>query len=181
MLAITACAPADEDPTATDPGTDIAATSAPTDESAAPADQGEEPAAPAAPVEDVGNGVVRVAGAEYPDFEGECDISNGFGGEDVGELSTDLNFLVGIDNTVAYPDAPISFVVLGADSILFRDLSGRPETAGLPEGGTVDSLTEVSDRVADGSRDIVTVRFAGTLDDGTAIEADVVCKIQNAF
>lgn len=36
-------------------------------------------------------------------------------------------------------------------------------------------------RTAECSRDILEVRFAGLLDDGTTADADVVCELQNSF
>ncbi len=136
----------------------------------------------AGPGGEVGSAVVRVDGVEYSDFEGECDISRGYGAEDVGQLSTPgFEVLVGIDNVEAHPDAQMSLTVFGEESFDLRDLVNRPDTTGLADSGTLDSISEIGDRVSEGTRDHVMVRFAGTLDDGTYVEADVHCELQNAY
>jgi FKBP-type peptidyl-prolyl cis-trans isomerase len=58
---------------------------------------------------------------------------------------------------------------------------GAAGVGGSSARGEITSLTELGPRTADGSRDIVEVHFAGVLEDGTTIDADVVCELQNAF
>lgn len=131
--------------------------------------------------EDVGNATLRVNGVEFPDFTGDCEISRGYVKEDVGDLNTgDIESIIGIDNVKAHADNAMNYVALNEESFRFRDQVGAAGV-GTSAQGAITSLTELGPRTADGSRDIVEVRFAGAFEDGTAIDADVVCELQNAF
>ncbi|MBH0009561.1 hypothetical protein ESZ53_01565 [Salinibacterium sp. UTAS2018] len=141
----------------------------------------DEPAAGGLTSDDVGNATVIVNGVEFPDFTGDCEISRLGGKEDVGDLSMPGIFtIVGIDNVKAHEDEAMNFVAINESQFRFNDLVGA---AGVetPARGDIASLTELGSRTADGSRDLVEVRFAGTFEDGTPIEVDIVCELQNAF
>ncbi len=122
----------------------------------------------------IGNGVLRIDGVESTGFSGDCEISRGFGGEDVGDVSVEgLSVIVAIDNVdESNPDIEndLNFVMINERQ--FRVIN---------EGGDIESITEIGSRSSDGSRDYVTIRFAGTLNDGRAVEADVYCELQNQF
>ena len=75
----------------------------------------------------------------------------------------------------------MNYVALNEESFTFRDLTGAAGVSGPSAKGVITSLTELGPRTPDGSRDIVEVRFAGMLDDGTTLDANVVCELQNAF
>lgn len=132
---------------------------------------------------DVGNATLRIGGVEFPDFVGSCDLGLR-SQEDVGDLSTlalsDLTTVIGIDNVEAHPETMMNFTAVGAARFRFRDQADAAG-AGTTAKGEITALTELGPRTASGSRDIVEVRFAGALEDGTSFEADVVCEIQNAF
>ncbi|GAA3622904.1 hypothetical protein GCM10022200_01360 [Microbacterium awajiense] len=132
--------------------------------------------------DDVGNATLFVDGVEFPDFTGDCEISRQNGKEDVGDLNEgDIVLVVGIDNIAAHEDSAMNYVALNEETFTFRDLAGAAGVGGSSADGIIDTLTELGPRSADGSRDIVLVRLAGFLDDGTAVDADVVCELQNAF
>ncbi len=121
-----------------------------------------------------GSGILRIDGVTFDGMEGDCDISRDFGGSDVGDLATrGLEVIVAVDNVDA-EDPPSeddqNFVMINEES--FRVLN---------QPGTIDSITESGARTADGSRDLVRVVFAGTLDDGRAVEAELDCILQNEF
>ncbi|MBH0083709.1 hypothetical protein [Salinibacterium sp. SWN167] len=131
--------------------------------------------------DDVGNATLRINGVEFPDFTGDCEINRGNGSEDVGDLNDgDIVTIIGIDNVDAHEDMLMNYIALNEESFRFRD---QEAAAGVGNNadGTISRLSEISARTADGSRDIVEVRFAGAFEDGTPIEADVVCELQNAF
>ncbi len=121
----------------------------------------------------VGNGLLRIDGVEYPGFSGDCEI--GSGSEDVGDLSTESGpIIVAIDNVD--PDAvdnanDLNFIMTTASAFRVRNT----------DRGTIESITEIGSRTSDGSRDYVTVLFAGPLEDGTSVEAEVFCVLQNKF
>lgn len=131
--------------------------------------------------DDVGNGTLRVNGVEFPDFTGDCEISRENGKQDVGDLNVgDIVAIIGIDNVTAHEDMAMNYTALNEERFTFRDSVGA---AGVGDSakGDITTLTELGPRTADGSRDIVEVRFAGVLDDGTTVDADVVCELQNTF
>jgi hypothetical protein len=113
---------------------------------------------------------------EFPDFTGNCEISGRNGKEDVGDIVA----IIGIDNVKAHEDSAMNYVALNEESFTFRDPMGAVGVGGPSAKGKITSLTELGTRTADGSRDIVEVRFAGVLEDGTTIDADIVCELQNA-
>lgn len=120
---------------------------------------------------EVGTGVLRIDGTEYDGFVGDCDISRDFGGEDVGDLSEPgLEVIVAIDNVESQPAEELNFVMINEES--FKVFNAP---------GTIESISESGTRTTSGSSDVVTVVFAGPLDDGRAVEAEVVCSLQNAF
>ncbi len=122
----------------------------------------------------VGNGVLRIDGVESTGFSGDCEISRDFGGEDVGDVSVEgLSVIVGIDNVdESNPDDEndLNFVMINERGFRIRN-----------QPGDIVSITEVGSRSSSGSQDFVTIRFAGALDDGRAVEADVYCELQNQF
>lgn len=127
--------------------------------------------------DEVGNGVVEVDGEVFEGFVGDCEISRGFGTEDVGDLSDPgLSVIIGIDNVDSEPEQLINFVVLNEDA--FR-MSTQGSGSNVP--GVLESVNEVGPRTASGSRDIVTVEFSGPRDDGAAVTAQIVCELQNEF
>ena len=141
----------------------------------------EEPEAGDYTSDDVGNGSITVNGVEFPDFTGDCGISRNHGREDIGDLNEGtLNGTVAVDNVAAHEDMSMNFVSTGMDDFKFRDFLGITGVDS-PADGEITSMTELGARTADGSRDIAEVRFAGVLDDGTTLEADIVCELQNAF
>ncbi|MBH0024404.1 hypothetical protein [Salinibacterium sp. SWN248] len=141
----------------------------------------EEPATGGLSTDDVGNATLRINGVEFPDFTGDCEISRGFGAEDVGDLNDgDIVTIIGIDNVDAHEDMLMNYIALNEESFRFRDQEAAAGV-GNNANGTISTLTEISERTPDGSRDIVEVRFAGAFEDGTPIEADVVCELQNKF
>ncbi len=121
----------------------------------------------------VGNGLMRIDGVEYTGFSGNCEI--GSGSEDVGDLSTETKpIIVAIDNVDdAAPDNAndLNFIMTNASSFRVR----------TTENGTIESITEIGSRTSEGSRDYVTVLFAGSLEDGRSVEAEVFCELQNKF
>lgn len=132
--------------------------------------------------DDVGNATLHVDGVEFPDFTGGCEISRQNGKEDVGDLSEgDIVTIIGIDNVQAHEDIAMNYVALDDETFMFRDLVGASGLEEPSAKGQITSLTELGPRTADGSRDIVEVRFAGVLEGGTTLDADVVCELQNAF
>ena len=123
-----------------------------------------------------------VDGVEFPDFTGDCEISRQNGKEDVGDLNEgDIVLVVGIDNVAAHEDSAMNYIAINEESFTFRDHAGVTGVAGPSAKGTIETLTELGPRAADGSRDIVQVRLGGVLEDGTTLDADVVCELQNAF
>ena len=131
----------------------------------ASADDGESTSA------EVGTGVLRIDGTEYDGFVGDCEISREAGAEDVGDLSNSgLEVIVAIDNVESQPAEELNFVMI--DETSFRVLNAP---------GTIESISETGARTTSGSSDVVTAVFAGPLDDGRAVEAEVVCSLQNAF
>ncbi len=132
--------------------------------------------------DDVGNATLRVDGVEFPDFTGDCEISRENGKFDVGDLNDgDIVTIIGIDNVKAHEDEAMNYVALNEESFTFRDLTGAAGVSGPSAKGVITSLPELGPRTPDGSRDIVEVRFAGMLDAGTTLDANVVCELQNAF
>ncbi|MEL0627096.1 hypothetical protein V6245_09080 [Salinibacterium amurskyense] len=172
---LAACSPAAEP--ADSATTEESTTDETTDDEGTP----DEPAAGGLSTDDVGNATLRINGVEFPDFTGDCEISRGFGSEDVGDLNEgDIVTIIGIDNVDAHEDMLMNYIALNEESFRFRDQEAAAGV-GNNANGTISTLTELSPRTADGSRDIVEVRFAGAFEDGTPIEADVVCELQNAF
>lgn len=169
---------ADQTPTSV-ASTDDAAASAP---SADDADPAQEPESGTYGPDDVGTATLYVNGVEFPDFEGDCEISRQNGKEDVGDLNDgDIVTIIGIDNVKAHEDSAINYVALNEERFTLRDPLGAAGVGGPSAKGEITTLTELGPRTAEGSRDIVEVRFAGLLDDGTTVDADVVCELQNAF
>jgi len=168
------------------PATDEPADSATTEESTTDETTGDEgtpdePATGGLSTDDVGNATLRINGVEFPDFTGDCEISRGNGSEDVGDLNEgDIVTIIGIDNVDTHEDMLMNYIALNEESFRFRDQEAAAGV-GNNANGTISTLTEISPRTADGSRDIVEVRFAGAFEDGTPLEADVVCELQNAF
>ena len=141
----------------------------------------EAPEAGAYTSDDVGNGSITVNGVEFPDFTGDCGITRNHGREDIGDLNEGtLNGTVAVDNVAAHEDMSMNFVSTGMDDFKFRDFLGITGVDS-PADGEITSMTELGPRTAEGSRDIVEVRFAGVLEDGTTLDADIVCELQNAF
>ncbi|MBH0108584.1 hypothetical protein I6E81_00200 [Salinibacterium sp. NG22] len=152
-----------------------------TDETVGDEETTEEPATGGLSTDDVGNATLRINGIEFPDFTGDCEITRGFGTEDVGDLNDgDIVTIIGIDNVDTHEDMLMNYIALDEESFRFRDQEAAAGV-GNNTNGTISTLTEISARTADGSRDIVEVRFAGAFEDGTPIEADIVCELQNAF
>ncbi|MEL6894330.1 MAG: hypothetical protein AAFP84_22250 [Actinomycetota bacterium] len=80
---------------------------------------------------------------------------------------------VAIDNVNAEDpttDEDRNFVMINEDGFRVRN-----------DPGTIESITEVCDRSSEGSLDYVDVLFVGALDDGRAVEAQIVCILQNQF
>gem|GEM_PF-1015079 len=174
---LAACSPATE----SEPGDSGAQPATTADESTGDEGTSDAPAAGGFTSDDVGNATLRIDGVEFPDFAGDCEISRGNGKEDVGDLNTgDIVTIIAIDNVTAHEDQSMNYIALNEESFRFRDLTGAAGV-GNNAAGDITTLKELGPRTADGSRDIVEVRFAGTFEDGTAIEADVVCELQNAF
>ncbi|WP_430869168.1 hypothetical protein [Demequina aurantiaca] len=166
----------------------VAAGTDATEESDAATEGSVEESSPDAPdagaytSDDVGNGTLHVDGVEFPDFTGDCEISRQNGKEDVGDLNEgDIVTIIAIDNVKAHEDSSMNYVALNEESFRFSDPMGAAGVGGPTARGEITSLTELGPRTADGSRDIVEVRFAGALEDGTTVDADVVCELQNAF
>lgn len=135
--------------------------------------------------DDLGNATIRVNGTEFPGFTGDCEITRNFGTEDVGDLNEgDITMIIGIDNVEAQEEQGtedfMNYRAISEESFRFSDLAG---TSGVdtPATGEITSLTELSPRSADGSRDIVQIRVAGVVEDGTPLEVDIVCELQNQF
>lgn len=141
----------------------------------------EESAAGDLSTDDVGNATLRIDGVEFPDFTGDCDISRQSGKEDVGDLTMPgLFMIIALDNVKAHEEMSMNLISVADTGFRFGDLV---EAAGVgsPAKGELAPQSELGPRTADGSRDIVEVRFAGAFEDGTPIEADIVCELQNAF
>ncbi|GIG55017.1 hypothetical protein [Demequina activiva] len=185
-VTLTGCAAGDEGSEPVDPAeNEVTADVAPTDEGGEAADSAEAEAEEE-PVEEPADlpdgGVLRVDGVESPDFEGECDINRNNGREDVGSLEEPgLKVLVALSNSEANPEGPMIYTALAEDTFTLRDAVNRPGASSADNRGTLESITELGERSPDGSRELVLVRFAGTLSGGSAVEADVVCELQNAF
>ncbi|WP_152650270.1 hypothetical protein [Demequina aestuarii] len=134
--------------------------------------------------DDVGDATLRVNGVEFPDFTGDCEISREAGSKDVGDLTEgDIQVIVGIDNVVAQEgqdEAFMNYTAINEESFRFGDLAGV-SGVDTPARGEITTIKELGPRTAEGSRDIVEVRFSGVVEDGTTLEADVVCELQNAF
>ena len=164
------------------PGDPGSAPSAPVDGSSGDEQTTDEPDGVGYTPEDVGNGTLTVNGVTFPDFVGDCEINRNNGREDVGDLNEgDINTIIGIDNVEAHLESSMSYVAISEESFTFRD---PQSAAGVGLGrhkGVINTMTELSPRTASGSRDIVEVRFAGVLEDGTTVDADVVCELQNTF
>ena len=111
-------------------------------------------------------------GVENGGFVGDCEIARNSGGDDVGDLSSSdgLSVIVAVDNVESQPTEELNFVMLNDEN--FRVVN-------VP--GTVESITESGSRTSSGSRDYVTIVFAGTLEDGRAVEAELLCELQNKF
>lgn len=122
--------------------------------------------------DDVGSGVVRIDGVENGGFVGDCEMTRNFGADDVGDLSSSegLSVIVAVDNVESQPAEELNFVMINDEN--FRVVN-------VP--GTVESITESGARTSSGSRDYVTIVFAGTLEDGRAVEAELLCELQNKF
>lgn len=181
VAGLAACAPSADTERAADEPTSVTEDAAESSE-AADNDAGATDDSGSYTSDDVGNATLFVDGVEYPDFTGDCEISRQNGKEDVGDLNEgDIVLIIGIDNVAAHEDSAMNYVALDEDGFTFRDLAGAAGVAEASADGTIDTLTELGPRSADGSRDIVLVRLAGVLDDGTALDADVVCELQNAF
>lgn len=121
--------------------------------------------------DDVGSGSVRIDGVEFGGFEGDCQINRNSGREVVGDLSTSgLTVVVGVDNIDSQPAEELNFVMINEESF---------EVLNAPGG--IESISESGSRTSSGSVDFATVVFAGTLDDGRAVEGEFVCALQNAF
>ncbi|WP_152649261.1 hypothetical protein [Demequina flava] len=132
--------------------------------------------------EDVGTASLHVDGVEFSDFLGDCEISRNNGAEDVGDLNEgDIVTVIAIDNVAAHEDIAMNYVAINKEEFTFRDLMGAAGVDDPTADGVITTLTELGPRTADGSRDIVEVRFAGILEDGTTVDADIVCELQNAF
>jgi hypothetical protein len=132
--------------------------------------------------DDVGSATLHVDGVEFPDFVGDCEISRQNGKEDVGDLNDgDIVTIIAIDNVAAHEESSMNYVALNEESFTFRDPLGAAGVGGPSAKGEITAITELGPRSADGSRDIVQVRFAGVLEDGTTVDADIVCELQNAF
>lgn len=132
--------------------------------------------------DDVGNATLHINGVEFPDFTGDCEISRGFGTEDIGDLNEgDISAIIGIDNVKAHEDIAMNYVAISEERFRFRDLTGAAGVDGSPATGEITLMTELGPRTPDGSRDIVEVRFSGVLEDGTELDADVVCELQNKY
>ncbi|MEJ1155239.1 hypothetical protein [Microbacterium marmarense] len=177
---------ADDDTVGSDTATSVAddtTTDDSTSSEESAADEDEEAAAAAGSYtsDDVGNATLYIGGVEFPDFTGDCEISRGHGTEDVGDLNDgDIVAIIAVDNTAAHEDTSMNYIALNEESFRFRDLVGAAGVGNTAEG-EITTMTEQGPRSADGSRDIVEVRFAGTFEDGTAIDADIVCELQNTF
>lgn len=179
MLAITATvascsSPAEETPAGAD--------TSPV-ESGEDATGGEQPDAAAGhSSDDVGNASLTVNGVEFLDFVGDCEITRETGKKDVGDLNEgDITTIIAIDNVAAHEESSMSYVAISEESFTFRDPVGAAGVGGPRAKGEITTMTELGPRTADGSRDIVEVRFAGVLEDGTTVDADIVCELQNAF
>ncbi len=150
-------------------------TDAPVESSDSSNETESEPTNDGEPGGTVGNGLLRIDGVEYPGFSGECEILRGSGSEDVGDLSVEgKQVIVAIDNVD--PDAvdnanDLNFIMTNETSFRVRNT----------DRGTIESISEIGSRTSDGSRDYVTVLFAGALEDGSSVEAEVFCVIQNKF
>lgn len=180
LAGLTACSPAAE----TEPAAGEPTSASEFDEDVPDADGGDDGTggAGAHTSDDVGTATVFVDGVEFPDFTGDCEISRQNGKEDVGDLNEgDIVLVVGIDNVAAHEDSAMNYIAINEESFTFRDHAGVTGVAGPSAKGTIETLTELGPRAADGSRDIVQVRLGGVLEDGTTLDADVVCELQNAF
>lgn len=174
---LAACSPAADAPA--DSSTTEESTT--TDETTGDEETSEEPAAGGLSSDDVGNVTLRINGVEFADFTGNCEISRLAGKEDVGDLNEgDISAIIAVDNVKAHEDMLMNYIATSEERFRFRDQEAAAGV-GSSAKGTISTLTELGPRTADGSRDIVEVRFAGAFEDGTAIEADVVCELQNAF
>ncbi|MBH0099346.1 hypothetical protein I6E68_09360 [Salinibacterium sp. NSLL150] len=174
---LAACSPAADEPA------DSATTEETTTADETTGDEGtpDEPAADGYTSDDVGNATLRIDGVEFPDFTGECDISRQAGKEVVGDLSEPgLFMIIALDNVKAHEEMSMNLVSIADGGFRFGDLV---EAAGVgsPAKGELTPQSELGPRTADGSRDIVELRFAGAFEDSTPIEADIVCELQNAF
>lgn len=177
VLGLAACASgADADPTSTDVAGEP--TSAPAEEAPETPDE-----APATSSDVVGAAVLRVDGEEFPDFAGECEISNGYGTDDVESVDDpELKVQVAIDNVVAHPERQMNFIVLSRETVNFRDMGAGEEAPAGRFKATIDSVTQIGDRSPyQDSSETALVRFSGVLEDDRPYELDVVCVIQNAF
>ncbi|WP_152649872.1 hypothetical protein [Demequina oxidasica] len=132
--------------------------------------------------DDVGNATLYVDGVEFNDFTGDCEISREHGKKDVGDLNEgDISAIIAIDNVKAHEDMAMNYVAINEERFRFGDPLEAAGVGGPRNKGEILTMTEKGPRGADGSRDIVEVRFAGVLEDGTEINADVICELQNAF
>ncbi len=176
-LSLTACASGtDSEPTSTAVAGEP--TSAPVEEAPETSDE-----APETSTDVVGAAVLRVDGEEFPDFAGECDISNGYGTDDVQSVDDpELKVQVAIDNTAAHPERQMNFIVYSREAASFRALDAVGEVPAGEYQGAVDSIAELSDRTPyQNTSETALLRFSGALDNGTPFELDVVCVIQNAY
>ena len=135
--------------------------------------------------DDLGNATIRVNGTEFPDFTGDCEITRNSGAEDVGDLNEgDITMIIGIDNVVAQEEQGtedfMNYRAISEESFRFADLAGA-SGVDTPATGEITTLTELSPRSADGSRDIVQIRVAGVVEDSSPLEVDIVCELQNQF
>ncbi|MEV8254248.1 hypothetical protein AB0O95_09815 [Rhodoglobus sp. NPDC076762] len=171
---LAACSPAADEPA--DSATTEEST---TDETTGDEETPAEPAAGGLSSDDVGNATLRINGVEFPDFTGDCDISRQAGSEDVGDLTMPGLFMIlALDNVKAHEEMSMNLVSVADGGFRFGDLTGAAGV-GSPAKGQLTPQSELGARTVDGSRDIVEVRWAGEFEDGTPIEADVVCELQN--
>lgn len=134
-----------------------------------------EPANDGEPGGTVGDGLLRIDGTEYPGFSGDCEITRGAGSEDVGDVSiVGKTVIVAIDNV---DEANVD----NANDLNFIMTNESGFRVRTTDRGTIESITETGSRTSDGSRDYVTVLFAGSLEDGRSVEAEVFCELQNKF
>ena len=148
------------------------ATGADTAELADDSDAGDGGAGGGLGPDDVGTGVLRIDGVDFADMRGDCEISRSFGSEDVGDVSAPgKSVIVGVDNVEAAGDDAVNFIMINETSFRVRNT----------DQGTIDTIDEIGVRTSNGSIDYATVVFAGTLEDGQSVVAELVCELQNQF